>query len=228
VDLRFDGEDLILFVGSNTEIDELEAFLEEKIGLLSDFNNTASKVTVWFEDETEKPGQIQLIGSRLRQAGLSVKAYSFEKPLARHPGANLTPTARKPITSQEPFPLETSTLKPLKVVEGSLRSGQSEDYDGHVFVMGNIHHGSELKAAGSVIVYGKIHGTVHAGKADPENSFISALGLVNAHLRIGEVFSYSLVSEVCVVCVAKNGRIHQIPIEKQETPNIFGKIGRVR
>ncbi len=228
VDFRFDGEDLILFVGSTTETNELEAFLEEKIGLLKNFNNAASKVTVWFEDEAEKPGQIQSIGDHLRQAGLSIKAYSFEKPLARHQAATLTQIPCRHILSQEAKVRETPALKPVKVIEGSLRSGQSEDYDGHVLVMGDIHHGSEIKAAGSVIVCGTIKGSVHAGAADPDQSFIASNSLLNAYLKIGEVFSYSVESDLRTTCVVRNGRIHLIPITKQEIPNDFGKIGRVR
>jgi len=228
VDFRFDGEDIILFVGSNADTNELEAFFDEKITLMKNFNNAASKVTVWFEDDVEKPGQIQMIGARLSQAGLSIKSYSFEKPLARRQAATLTQIPYRQVLSEEPCLLEPPPLKPVKVVEGSLRSGQSEEYDGHVFVMGDSHHGSEIKAAGSVIVCGTIKGSVHAGAADPDHSFIASNALLNAYVKIGEVFSYSLVSELCTVCVIKNGRIHLIPIAKQEIPNDFGKIGRVR
>ena len=69
---------------------------------------------VWFEDGFRKPGQIQMIGARLRQAASII--VLFEIPFAwvtkRQPDANLQQCTRRALS------FETPPLKPVKVVEG--------------------------------------------------------------------------------------------------------------
>ncbi len=52
---------------------------------------------------------------------------------------------------------------PTRLVQGSLRSGQTIASDGHLIVLGDVHGGSEIVAAGHIIVWGELRGVAHAG-----------------------------------------------------------------
>ena len=74
------------------------------------------------------------------------------------------------------------------VIQRTFRSGQVIDFPGNVVIIGDVNPGAEIRAGGSVIVWGRLRGIVHAG-ADPErakNSVVCALQLSPMQLRIGD------------------------------------------
>ncbi len=84
-------------------------------------------------------------------------------------------------------------LKPLDtVIEGesavfvrkTLRSGYKVVYHGHVVVFGDVNPGAEIVATGSVIVWGRLRGTVHAGAEGDQSAVVCALDLSPTQLRI--------------------------------------------
>jgi septum site-determining protein MinC len=74
------------------------------------------------------------------------------------------------------------------LVQRTLRSGQVIHHAGHVVVIGDVNPGAEIRAGGSVIVWGRLRGTVQAGMdADRgENAVVCALQLSPTQLRIGD------------------------------------------
>lgn len=71
------------------------------------------------------------------------------------------------------------------IVRRTVRSGQSIRYPGHVVVYGDVNPGGEIVAGGDVIVWGKLHGTVHAGATGDDHAIVGALQLAAMQLRIG-------------------------------------------
>ena len=71
------------------------------------------------------------------------------------------------------------------VLRRTLRSGHSIRHPGHVVVLGDVNPGSEIIAGGSVVVWGRLRGVVHAGAAGNEDSVVCALELSPTQLRIG-------------------------------------------
>jgi septum site-determining protein MinC len=67
----------------------------------------------------------------------------------------------------------------------TLRSGQAIRYAGHVVVMGDVNAGSEIVAAGDVLVWGRLRGVVHAGASGNDKAVVCALRLTPTQLRIG-------------------------------------------
>ncbi len=70
------------------------------------------------------------------------------------------------------------------LVQRTLRSGQSIQYDGNVVILGDVNPGSEVVATGSVIVMGALRGVVHAGAGGDENVLVLAFRLQPTQLRI--------------------------------------------
>jgi septum site-determining protein MinC len=74
------------------------------------------------------------------------------------------------------------------LVQRTLRSGQVINHPGHVVVIGDVNPGAEIRAGGSVIVWGRLRGIVHAGlgEGQGENAVVCALQLSPPQLRIGD------------------------------------------
>jgi septum site-determining protein MinC len=73
----------------------------------------------------------------------------------------------------------------------TLRSGFKVSYPGHVVVVGDVNPGAEIIAGGSVVVWGKLKGMVHAGAEGDENAFVCALDLSPTQLRISDFMAVS-------------------------------------
>lgn len=71
------------------------------------------------------------------------------------------------------------------VVRRTLRSGQSLRHPGSIAVIGDVNPGAEIIAGGSIVVWGRLRGTVHAGALGDENAVVCALDLAPTQLRIG-------------------------------------------
>ena len=70
------------------------------------------------------------------------------------------------------------------LVRRTLRSGFSLQHVGHVVVIGDVNPGAEIIASGNIVVWGRLHGLVHAGAEGNENSLVCALDLSPTQLRI--------------------------------------------
>lgn len=77
------------------------------------------------------------------------------------------------------------------VVQRTIRSGQSVRHPGHVVIIGDVNPGAEVVAGGSIVVWGRLRGLVHAGALGDENAVICALDLAPTQLRIGKHISRS-------------------------------------
>lgn len=72
------------------------------------------------------------------------------------------------------------------VIERTVRSGQRIEHHGDVIVIGDVHAGAEIIAGRHVIVWGKLHGAVHAGVLGDESAVVCALDLAPTQLRIAD------------------------------------------
>ncbi len=72
------------------------------------------------------------------------------------------------------------------LVKRTLRSGYKLDAKGHVIVIGDVNPGAEIVAGGSVVIWGKLKGVVHAGSQGDEQAVVCALDLTPTQLRIAD------------------------------------------
>jgi septum site-determining protein MinC len=68
----------------------------------------------------------------------------------------------------------------------TLRSGFRLQYGGHVVVIGDVNPGAEIIASGSIFVWGRLGGLVHAGAGGDETAVVCALDLCPTQLRIAD------------------------------------------
>lgn len=70
------------------------------------------------------------------------------------------------------------------MIRRTLRSGKTVHSDGHVVVFGDVNPGAKIIAAGDIIVWGKLRGTVHAGSNGDETAVVCALDMNPTQLRL--------------------------------------------
>lgn len=75
------------------------------------------------------------------------------------------------------------------VHSGTLRSGASIKFNGHVIIQGDINAGAEVVADGNIICLGKALGMLHAGASGDERAFIVALHFAPTQIRIARYVS---------------------------------------
>lgn len=71
-------------------------------------------------------------------------------------------------------------------VNKTLRSGTRIEFAGHVVVFGDVNHGAEIIAGGSVIIWGRLRGFVHAGAQGNRQAVVCALDLSPTQLRVAD------------------------------------------
>lgn len=69
-------------------------------------------------------------------------------------------------------------------VKRTVRSGVRLEHEGNVVVLGDVNPGAEVVAGGSVVVWGRLRGVVHAGAAGNTEAVVCALDLSPTQLRI--------------------------------------------
>ncbi len=106
---------------------------------------------------------------RARAAGLTVRVAPETRPAAG------TPTVA-------PAPEATLLVR-------TVRSGQVIRHAGHVTLIGDVNAGAEIIAGGSVVVWGRLRGLVHAGAMGDRTAVIAALELRPTQLRIANLIA---------------------------------------
>ncbi|MGB9753504.1 septum site-determining protein MinC [Roseiflexus castenholzii] len=71
----------------------------------------------------------------------------------------------------------------------TVRSGQIVRHHGHVTIVGDVNAGAEVVAGGSVIVWGRVRGIVHAGALGDRTVIIGAIELRPMQLRIADLIA---------------------------------------
>lgn len=76
-----------------------------------------------------------------------------------------------------------------KIVNSSLRSGTSINYDGNILVIGDVNAGAELIATGNIIILGILRGFASAGAKGDKEAMVIANRINATQLRIAELIA---------------------------------------
>ncbi len=72
-------------------------------------------------------------------------------------------------------------------ISKTLRSGTHLEFGGHIVIVGDVNPGAEIVADGSVVVWGRLRGSVAAGAKGNASAVVCALGLFPTRLQLGEL-----------------------------------------
>ncbi len=134
-----------------------------------------------------KAAELGHLRDRLSSKGISLWAVISNSPITEQTAQVLglatrisTPRPERTIRSNDTnLPGESAIL-----VNRTLRSGFKVSHHGHVIVVGDVNPGAEVIAGGSVIIWGRLRGLVHAGAEGDSNAVVCALELTPTQLRI--------------------------------------------
>lgn len=106
---------------------------------------------------------------------------------------------------------------------GTLRSGQSIEFQSSIVVIGDVNPGARIVARGNIIVIGSLKGAAYAGVNGNPNAFIIALDMDPMQLRIGNLYARSpdhrgprkkSKSQVMQIAYVNEGNIFVQPISR--------------
>ncbi len=110
----------------------------------------------------------------------------LEKVVHGHNAARSAEVERvsAPAAASPAKPIEEGEARQTLLIRRTLRSGQRIGYEGNVVVLGDANPGSEIVAAGDIIVVGALRGVAHAGASGNGGAIVAALRLAPTQLRI--------------------------------------------
>lgn len=74
-----------------------------------------------------------------------------------------------------------------KFFKGSLRSGQKEEYEGSIVILGDVNGGAEVIASENIVVLGCLRGLAHAGAKGNKKAIIAAGQIECPQIRISNI-----------------------------------------
>ena len=162
----------------------LLAHVEEKAAFFQ-----GARVALDVGNHILRAAELGSLRDRLSSKGITLWAVISNSPVTEGTAQVLGLATR--ISTPRP----ERTIKPLDtnlpgenaiLVHRTLRSGFKVAHHGHVIVMGDVNPGAEVIAGGSVIIWGRMRGVVHAGVDGDEKAVVCALDFEPTQLRIAK------------------------------------------
>lgn len=141
--------------------------------------------------------QLETIGNLLSQHNMSLWAVESDSPATQ--AVTMALGLEISLTPRQTTDLESDHLPQGNsiIIQRTLRSGQVITHPGSVIIIGDVNPGAEIKAGGSVIVWGRLRGTVHAGVGpEGDDAIVCALQLFPTQLRINKYISRSPADDI--------------------------------
>lgn len=183
ITIKGTSKGLIINIGSGVWqglIDELDHHLASKASFFK-----GGRVALRVGPRQLTRPQIEAVGQILDRHSVTLWAVESDAPGTREAAVQLgLETQLSPKPSDEAIPSAGNSL----LIQRTLRSGQVVQHPGHIIVVGDVNPGAEVKAGGSVVVWGRLRGSVVAG-VDNEfrySAVVCALHLAPMQLRIGQ------------------------------------------
>jgi septum site-determining protein MinC len=166
ISIKGTREGLIIVFDPNDEFDEIKKSLRNKMEAANNFFKGA-KFTF---------GQaVQAISSQQR---VEIENICQQYGLVPFPKVSFLTSEGKNVKSFLKDPLLNNSLaEQAWLVSHPLRSGQEINCPGHLVVIGDVHSGAKVAAAGNVVVMGTCAGTVCAGGKNNYRAVIVALSI---------------------------------------------------
>lgn len=180
-------EGLLITLGEGDWPDLQKSLLEHITERAAFFQG--AKVALDVGNQILHAAEMGSLRDQLSESGVSLWAILSNSPLTEKTAQVLGLATR--LSSPKPDrvikPINTSLDGEAAVfIHRTLRSGFKVVFQGNVVVVGDVNPGAEIIAAGSVVVWGRLRGVVHAGAEGDEKAVVCALDLAPMQLRIAQ------------------------------------------
>lgn len=165
-------------------VDELDGQLDDRASFFK-----GGRVGLDVGSRLLSRAQIEGIGEVLNRHQVTLWAVESDSPETKEAATALgLETRLTPVRPTAPPAAAAEAHNNAMVIQRTVRSGQVIHHPGHVVIIGDVNPGAEIKAGGSVIVWGRLRGLIQAGTADAyrESAVVCALQLAPTQLRIGD------------------------------------------
>ncbi len=132
--------------------------------------------------------QLNQVLSLMQEHGLLPEALAASQRGSRNAARSAGLTARPSTRHTAP---ESRSEPEAMLVRRTVRSGQIVRHQGDLTLIGDLNPGAELIAGGSVVVWGRLRGMVHAGAFGDRGALVCALELRPTQLRIADLIARS-------------------------------------
>jgi septum site-determining protein MinC len=187
VQLKGIREGLLVTLGDGDWAD-LEAALYHQIEEQGDFLRGA-KLILDVENHALNAATLGGLRDRLSDRGLSLWAVLSGSPVTEK-NAQALGMATKIHQSKPGRDSKATDTRldgdPSILIQRTIRSGNSVNFDGHVVILGDVNPGGEVVASGNVVVWGRLRGMVHAGAEGNDKAVVCALDLSPTQVRISD------------------------------------------
>lgn len=143
-------------------------------------------------DRQLEEAQLATLLELMRRHGVTAEALDASarstRTAARAAGLTARPLPRYPEPAPQAAP---ATDSDALLLTRTVRSGQVVRHHGHITLIGDVNPGAELIAGGSVVVWGRLKGMVHAGALGNADAVVCALELRPTQLRIAQQIATS-------------------------------------
>jgi septum site-determining protein MinC len=146
-----------------------------------------ARVVVDIGDRQLNEAQFNELLGLMQQHGVEPETINAAARESRN-AARAAGIAARPAPQPLQRPVGSSESDALLLLR-TVRSGQVVRHHGHLTLVGDVNPGAEIIAVGSVIVWGRLRGVVHAGALGDTSALVCALELRPTQLRIAEQFA---------------------------------------
>ena len=180
---------LLINLSPTEEWQSITSELSAKIDAKVDFYSGAN-VTVDLGERPVPKYELSSLKALLERRGLTLAVVLSDSDTTNQSALSLdlrTETGNRipGRKVQETVPINSEETGTQGVMfRRTLRSGRTIHSEGHVVIFGDVNPGAKIIAAGDIIIWGKLRGTVHAGANGDESAIICALDMSPNQLRI--------------------------------------------
>ena len=185
--IKGNKEGLRLMLAEDAPWDDVMAALRSQLERGTEFFHGA-ELTIDVGDRAVQDDELNTLLALMHEHGLQPSALATNSREGRSAGRSVGITTR-PTNRHVPTPQRNAEEDAALMVTRTLRSGQVLRHHGHVTIVGDINPGAEVIAGGSVLVWGRIRGTVHAGALGDTSAYVCALELMPSLLRIADTMA---------------------------------------
>lgn len=156
--------------------------IEEKAGFFQ-----GARMALDVGNHIIRAAEMGALRDRLSSKGVSLWAVISSSPVTEQTAQVLGLATRisTPRPERTIKPMDTTLEGETAVfVQRTLRSGFKIAHHGHIIVLGDVNPGAEVIAGGSIIIWGRLRGSAHAGADGSETAVVCALELSPTQLRI--------------------------------------------
>ena len=181
------GKDgLRLVLDESAPWDDVLDELEERFRRGLEFFHGA-QITLDTGDRALGDGELAALLAMMNEHGLQPSMLATSSREGRTAGRAAGIATRPPQRAAAAPPQQEADSGML--VQRTLRSGQVLHHHGHLTVIGDVNPGAEVTAGGSIVVWGRLRGTAHAGALGDSTAIVAALELAPTLLRIADAMA---------------------------------------